>query len=157
ADGGGPGPQRSRALPGSSRRLPPGSFTIQAESGGHDPQRANADPPSKRSPRPGGLTLHVGSPARCEQAGDGRGRRNRIPRLAPPPGFRPGPTTWPVHPPRAEGAVLETDDVTAAHRLAGEPSAPAWFTFHNCTLKAAYLLSRVMCPIPLVAFSGMMY
>jgi hypothetical protein len=47
----------------------------------------------------------------------------------PPPGFRPGPTTWPVHPPRAEGAVLETDDVTAAHRLAGEPSAPVWFTF----------------------------
>jgi len=29
---------------------------------------------------PGGFTLHSGSPARCEQAGDSRGRRNRIPR-----------------------------------------------------------------------------
>jgi hypothetical protein len=28
----------------------------------------------------GGFIFH-GSPARCEQAGDGRGRRNRIPRL----------------------------------------------------------------------------
>ncbi len=29
---------------------------------------------------PGGFTLHKGSPARCEQAGDSRGRRSRIPR-----------------------------------------------------------------------------
>ena len=42
-------------------------------------------------PAPCGFTLQNYSPTRCEQAGDGRGRRNRIPALARPPGFRPGP------------------------------------------------------------------
>jgi hypothetical protein len=69
----------------------PAGFPSMAESGGNDPQRANADPPSKRSPRPGGFTLHVGSPARCEQAGDGGRRATRTPLLSQPPGFRPGP------------------------------------------------------------------
>ena len=98
------------------------------ESDGLEPLRSHAHPPSKRRPRPGGFTLHVGSPARCERAGDGRGRRNRIPRCYPPPGFRPGPAAWLVHPPRAEGDRLERYGVTrasasnGARLLAGSPS-----------------------------------
>jgi hypothetical protein len=37
----------------------------------------------------------------------------------PPPGFRPGPTAWLVHPPRKVQQSKLT--VLPAHRLAGEP------------------------------------
>jgi hypothetical protein len=78
ADGGGPGPQRSRALPGSSRRLPPDSFTIQAESGSHDLQRLRAQPISNRRQPPAGSLSKSALPPDAK-AGDGGGRRTRIP------------------------------------------------------------------------------
>jgi hypothetical protein len=68
---------------------------------------------------PGRFTLHVSSPARCEQARDGRGRSARCPRCYPPPGFRPGPAPWPVHPPRRVGDSNTT--ALAAQSLAATP------------------------------------
>lgn len=55
-------------------------------------------------------------------------RRTRISRGYPPPGFRPGSAAWPIHPRKAEGAVIETDDRSrasasnGARPLAGSPS-----------------------------------
>jgi hypothetical protein len=106
-----------------------GDAPSKAEDGGTDPLRPGRSPGFE----PGTASMAVssstfGSPARCERAGDGRGRRNRIPRRYPPPGFRPGPAAWLVHPPRAEGDRLERYGVTrasasnGARRLAGSPS-----------------------------------
>jgi hypothetical protein len=69
-----------------------GGAPSNEESGGPDPQRANVQRLSGQRPRP--WRVHSpwsSSPARCDQAGDGRGRRTRIPALSRPPGFRPGP------------------------------------------------------------------
>jgi hypothetical protein len=121
------------------------------ESGRLERQRANADPPSKRSPRPGGFTLQIllSRPMRT----GGRWQRMTVPTRSAverPPGFQPRPAARLVHPPRAEGAVLETDDVTAAHRLAGEPSAPAWFTFRTePRIRTENLLILNQAPLPL--------
>lgn len=85
------------------------------EGGGHDPQRANARPLSRRRRPPGRFTLQGAAPRpgvnRPGMAEDGAHDAHGV---YPPPGFRPGPATWLVHPPRAEGAVLETDGVTRA-------------------------------------------
>jgi hypothetical protein len=64
-----------------------------------------------------------------------------------PAAFQAVPAPWLVHPPRAEGGEIESHGVTRASASNGA-RRPGRFTFHNCTLKAAYLLSRVMCPIP---------
>jgi hypothetical protein len=100
------------------------------ERGGPDPHRCHGHPLSGRCPPPGGFSFHVDSPARYEEAGHGRGRRNRISRCCPPPSFRPGPAAWLVHPPRKAGYSKAT--VSPAHPPATEPSAPVWFTFHEC-------------------------
>jgi hypothetical protein len=68
-----------------------GGTPSREERGGSDPHYSRSQPLSGRCPPPGGFSFRDCSPARCEQAGDGRGRRNRIPALARPPGFRPGP------------------------------------------------------------------
>jgi hypothetical protein len=93
------------------------------ERGGPDPHRCHGHPLSGRCPPPGGFSFHVDSPARYEEAGHGRGRRNRISRCYPPPSFRPGPAAWLVHPPRKAGYSKAT--VSPAHPLATEPGTLA--------------------------------
>jgi hypothetical protein len=51
---------------------------------------------------------------------------------AGPPGFRPGPAAWLVHPPWQK-AEHSKPTVLPAHPLATEPSAPVWFTFRTLT------------------------
>ena len=114
ADGGGPGPQRVRALPGSSRRLPPGSFTIQV--------RKTEDPTPCGRPLTrlrigdclhGGFIFHGPPPMRAS----GRLRRMEIPTpstLRRPSAFQAEPAPWPVHPPSEEGGRLERQGVTPA-------------------------------------------
>jgi hypothetical protein len=97
ADGGGPEPQRSRAHPGSSRRLPPGSFTIHA--------RKTEDPNPCGDP----LTrFRIGDRLHDGFIFHGGGRRTRIPAPygAHPLSRRSRPAR-PVHPPRAESGRLE--------------------------------------------------
>lgn len=122
-DGGGPDPQRVRALPGSSRRLPPGSFAIQV--------RNMEDPTPRGFPLTrlrigdrlhGGFMFH-GPPARCERAGGCGGRSNRNSPLRAsrvPDGDR---TLAASSPKRKAGDSNAT--VLPAHRLAGEPGTPA--------------------------------
>jgi hypothetical protein len=68
------------------------------------------------------------SPARCEQAGDGGGRRTRIPALSRPAAFQAVPAPWLVHPPHEEGGLLESQHRSAASAsngarpLTGSPS-----------------------------------
>jgi hypothetical protein len=127
------GPERGRwkcRSPGSDparvfkARCRAGGAPSRAEDGGTDPPRPGRSPGFE----PGTASMAVssskfGSPARCEQAGDGRGRRNRIPRCYPPPGFRPGPAAWLVHPPRKVEQSKPT--VSPAHPLATELGALA--------------------------------
>ena len=108
-------PQRSRALPGSSRRLPPGSFTIQERRAEvtipsaqtpirlRNGPRAPAGSLSKSAPRPG-----VNRPGMAE---DGELESQRFQR---PAAFQAVPAPWLVHPPRAEGGALEAHGVTRA-------------------------------------------
>jgi hypothetical protein len=119
-DGGGPGPQRSRALPGSSRRLPPDSFTIPMRRAEGTIPSANADPPSKRSPPPAESLSTFGSPARCERAGDGGSQRTRIPALARPRAFQAVTAPWRLWLPRRKASDSNAT-VSPAHPLATEP------------------------------------
>ena len=86
------------------------SIDLAEESGGLEPQRFI---------RPSAFGAAPASLAGSLSAGAGRGRRTRIPALSRPPGFRPGPAAWLVHPPRkvadSNGTVLP------AHPLATEP------------------------------------
>lgn len=130
ADGGGPDPQRVRALPGSSRRLPPGSFTIQV--------RKTEDPTPCGRPLTrlrigdrlhGGFIFH--GPPRCERAGGCGGWRSRLPAPcgAHPLSKRSRPPGRFILQARKAGDLNAR--VSPPHPLATEPGAPVRFTFHS--------------------------
>ena len=78
----------------------------------------------------------VHSPSRLSRPMRTGGRWQRTERtmptaFPPPPGFRPGPATWPVHPPRKAGYSKAT--VSPAHPLATEPGSPVRFTFRDAS------------------------
>lgn len=97
ADGGGPDPQRSRAQPGSSRRLPPGSFTIHV-------RRAENSNPSALAPGRfrGGARALAGSLSKAE---DGDPDSQRLPA---PNRFPAGAGSLPGSSSMAEGGLLES-------------------------------------------------
>lgn len=105
------------------------SIYFSEESGGLEPQRVHAHPLSGRSLRP--WQVHSPrascSPARCEQAGDGRGRRTRIPASLTPTRFPAGASRL-AGSSSEEGGRIERLGVTrasgsnGARRLAGSPS-----------------------------------
>jgi hypothetical protein len=116
----------------SSRRLSPHGFSRPvAAPAAHLPTRNEevSSPTARAANRFRGGARHPAgsrstvncSPARCEQAGDGRGRSIRNPPHEGPPGFRPGPAAWLVHPPRK--AADSNGTVLPAHPLATEPGA----------------------------------
>jgi hypothetical protein len=117
---------------GFKPRCGAGRASSMEESDGLEPLRSRAHSPSKRRPRP----WRVHSPCWLSRPMRAGARWQRTERtmptaLPPPPGFRPGPTTWPVHPLQAEGAVIETDGRDRASLsgralpLAGSPSITA--------------------------------
>ena len=114
ADGGGPDPQRSRALPGSSRSRTPGRFAIRE-------RRAEVLSPtaSRRPPVFGTVPAarQVHSPWR--KAVDTIHRAFR-----PPPAFQTGTTTWWFHLPRRRAGDSNAT-VLPAHPLATEPGTLA--------------------------------
>jgi hypothetical protein len=63
----GPLPRRRRTFHRGTRRFRP-------------PLPIGSQPLSRRCPPLDGISFQIGSPARCERTGDGRGRRNRISR-----------------------------------------------------------------------------
>ena len=113
ADGGGPDPQRSRALPGSSRSRPPGRFAIRERRAEVLSPTASRRPPvSKRSLPPVRFTLHGGR------------RWTRSTGPSPPPAFQTGTTTWWFHLPRRRAGDSYAT-VLPAHPLATEPGTLA--------------------------------
>jgi hypothetical protein len=113
ADGGGPDPQRSRALPGSSRSRSPGRFAIRERRAEVLSPTASRRPPfSKRSLPPGRFTLHGGR------------RWTRSTGPSPPPAFQTGTTTWWFHLPRRRAGDSNAT-VLPAHPLATEPGTLA--------------------------------
>ena len=69
--------------------------------------------------------------------------------LRRPCAFQAQPATWPVHPPWRKAQYSKLTELTA-HRLAGEPSAPVWFTFRTePRTGTANLLALNEAPLPL--------
>ena len=113
ADGGGPDPQRSRALPGSSRSRPPGRFAIRE-------RRAEVLSPtaSRRPP------VFETEPAAWQVHSPWRKTVDTIHRAFTPPAFQPGTTTWWFHLPRRRAGDSNAT-VLPAHPLATEPGTLA--------------------------------
>ena len=113
ADGGGPDPQRSRALPGSSRSRPPGRFAIRE-------RRAEVLSPtaSRRPP------VFETEPAARQVHSPWRKTVGTIHRASTPPAFQPGTTTWRFHLPRRRAGDSNAT-VLPAHPLATEPGTLA--------------------------------
>jgi hypothetical protein len=118
ADGGGPDPQRSRAQPGSSRRLPPGSFTIHV-------RRAENSNPSALAPGRfrGGARALAGSLSKAE---DGDPDPQRV-SAQPVSGRCRVPARFILH----GGRRTTRKPQFPAHPLATEPGAPVRFTFRG--------------------------
>ncbi len=114
ADGGGPDPQRSRALPGSSRSRPPGRFAIRERRAEVLSPTASRRPPVFET-EPAARQVH--SPWR--KAVDTIHRAFR-----PPPAFQTGTTTWWFHLPRRRAGDSNAT-VLPAHPLATEPGTLA--------------------------------
>ena len=98
------------------------------ERGGPDPHHSRGQPLSGRCPPPGGFSFRWNCPpARREQAGDGRGRRTRIPAPLAPTRFPAGASRL-AGSSSEEGGLLESHGVTrasasnGARPLAGSPS-----------------------------------
>lgn len=137
ADGRGPDPQRSRARPGSSRRLPPGSFAIHARN------EEVLTPTAAAAIRFRGGACHPASSRSLKPASPpgrqtpGRRRRNRTVRarrpcprrtertmpsaFRRPCGFQPQPAPWPVHPPGRRAEQLKPMPGWGTHSLAARP------------------------------------
>ena len=113
ADGGGPDPQRSRALPGSSRSRSPGRFTIRE-------RRAEVLSPtaSRRPP------VFEREPAARQVHSPWRKTVDTIHRAFTPPAFQTGTTTWWFHLPRRRAGDSNAT-VLPAHPLATEPGTLA--------------------------------
>jgi hypothetical protein len=106
-------PQRSRALPGSSRSRPPGRFAIRE-------RRAEVLSPtaSRRPP------VFETEPAAWQVHSPWRKTVDTIHRAFTPPAFQPGTTTWWFHLPRRR-ADDSNATVSPAHPLATEPGTLA--------------------------------
>ena len=113
ADGGGPDPQRSRALPGSSRSRPPGRFAIRE-------RRAEVLSPtaSRRPP------VFETEPAAWQVHSPWRKTVDTIHRAFTPPAFQTGTITWWFHLPRRRAGDSNAT-VLPAHPLATEPGTLA--------------------------------
>lgn len=113
ADGGGPDPQRSRALPGSSRSRPPGRFAIRE-------RRAEVLSPtaSRRPP------VFETEPAARQVHSPWRKTVDTIHRAFTTPAFQTGTTTWWFHLPRRRAGDSNAT-VLPAHPLATEPGTLA--------------------------------
>src|SRR6185437_6823454 len=113
ADGGGPDPQRSRALPGSSRSRPPGRFAIRE-------RRAEVLSPtaSRRPP------VFETEPAAWQVHSPWRKTVDTIHRAFTPTRFPAGDHHLVVSSPSEESGRLERHGVTA-HPLATEPGTLA--------------------------------
>jgi hypothetical protein len=119
ADGGGPDPQRSRALPGSSRSRPPGRFAIRE-------RRAEVLSPtaSRRPP------VFETEPAARQVHSPWRKTVDTIHRAFTPTAFQTGTTTWWFHLPSEESGRLERHGATRAS-VSNGARHPGRFTLHE--------------------------
>jgi hypothetical protein len=118
ADDGEHDSQRSRAQPGSGRRLHPGSFIILERKA--EALIPSGCPPSRlrTGGHPSDFTFHE------RTTDDTITTPSRV-----PPGFRPGPGPCRVHRPRAESGAVEAHGANRA-LVSSEARLPGRFTLH---------------------------